>query len=592
MLRPRFCRDCGRPIGLATNIRPARCSACRISRLETPIETRPCSECGIAIPASSLARCGTCRQVSRLQHPPKPSQSQEARICQACGNTFVDRSCYIRCVDCRALRRSRIVVAPTIFTQSATPTFNPSFNSIQLSPSLAAGKRKLPPPFSASLLAENVVPHLGRKHQLLSQALRFLHTEYEGHSHASNEFPPEITAAHIRTSMINYENELVTATSRSICSSCGRLVRATDLCSLPNDDPSIQMVHDFLDNCGKQDGLWNVCSSCHAALMRGAVPRFSGKNQVNVTLCQHYPAVLDDLTFVEECLIAKSHPIGLVMKLRPGGRASSISHSALRGHFIVIPQEPGPLLQILPSPQLQLSNLIKVFWLGKQPPSFSDLTPFLSVRKDKVLAALRYLVHHNHLYSDVAINHTMIDDWSEDFIPPELYDNIISLENGDHDERVGYTVNLENGNYENDWQAAEESLINQDTAAPLMTGSITTDINGERQNPDTLTLNTLLHLVSNKFPSVNPDQEVQLNQHLGDTGQNTIPLISYKIEGQAALLNHWNDPHYFTAAFPTLFPAGIGGHLDQRLVPVSLAAYTTWALSHHSRRYDNTSQHV
>lgn len=76
MLRPRFCRDCGRPIGLATNIRPARCSACRISRLETPIETRPCSGCGIAIPASSLARCGTCRQASRLQNPPKPRQRQ------------------------------------------------------------------------------------------------------------------------------------------------------------------------------------------------------------------------------------------------------------------------------------------------------------------------------------------------------------------------------------------------------------------------------------------------------------------------------------------------------------------------------------
>jgi len=29
--------------------------------------------------------------------------------------------------------------------------------------------------------------------------------------------------------------------------------------------------------------------------------------------------------------------------------------------MIVIPQDPGPLLQILPSPELRLDNLIKVF---------------------------------------------------------------------------------------------------------------------------------------------------------------------------------------------------------------------------------------
>ncbi|KAH9203429.1 hypothetical protein DL95DRAFT_321422, partial [Leptodontidium sp. 2 PMI_412] len=49
-------------------------------------------------------------------------------------------------------------------------------------------------------------------------------------------------------------------------------------------------------------------------------------------------------------------------------------------------------------------------------------------------------------------------------------------------------------------------------------------------------------------------------------------------------MNNWEDPHYFTAAFPTLFPEGIGGHQDQRAVPVSLMAFAEWALSHHSRR--------
>jgi hypothetical protein len=43
---------------------------------------------------------------------------------------------------------------------------------------------------------------------------------------------------------------------------------------------------------------------------------------VNVTLRQHYPDALEDLTLTEEYFIAKSHPVGVVVKLRPGGQTS------------------------------------------------------------------------------------------------------------------------------------------------------------------------------------------------------------------------------------------------------------------------------
>jgi hypothetical protein len=75
----------------------------------------------------------------------------------------------------------------------------------------------------------------------------------------------------------------------------------------------------FLDSCGCNDGFWNLCSICHAALLRGSFPKFSGKNNMNVTLCQYYPAALKDLTLAEEYLIAMSHPVRVVVELRPGG---------------------------------------------------------------------------------------------------------------------------------------------------------------------------------------------------------------------------------------------------------------------------------
>jgi uncharacterized protein DUF6570 len=61
---------------------------------------------------------------------------------------------------------------------------------------------------------------------------------------------------------------------------------------------------------------------------------------MNVSLCQEYPPALEDLTFVEECLIARCHPLGFIIKLRPGGRPASVNYYALKGHMIVLPQDP------------------------------------------------------------------------------------------------------------------------------------------------------------------------------------------------------------------------------------------------------------
>ena len=252
--------------------------------------------------------------------------------------------------------------------------------------------------------------------------------------------------------------------------------------------------------------------------------------------------------------------------------------------MIVIPQDPGPLLHILPSPELRLDNLIKVFWLGKTPPTNRDLKPFLRVRKDKVLMALRYLVEHNHLYHDIRINDTMMEGWADEFIPPEITDNITYLENPDHHEREGYTISLQCGNYETDLQAAQDEAFHVNDNDPFVTGSVYTDVNGERTDPNLRLIDGLLGVITGKssqveertMPATDESDEIEHRQR-------DLPTISYAIRGQATLMNSWEDPHYFTGAFPTLFPSGLGGHQDQRPVPVSLTAFAQWALNHHSR---------
>jgi hypothetical protein len=185
----------------------------------------------------------------------------------------------------------------------------------------------------------------------------------------------------------------------------------------------------------------------------------------------------------------------------------------------------------------------------------------------------------------------MIEDWSAEFIPPEIANNIIHIENHDHHEREGYTVSLQTGNYENDFDAAQDEAFLASDDDPLVTGSVYTDVNGERTDPNLRLIDSLLGVVTGNTrwvdESDDTDQAVDSSdEHDHEHRQRNLPTITYTIRGQATLMNNWEDPHYFTGAFPTLFPNGIGGHLDKRPIAVSLNAFAQWALNHHSRRLE------
>ncbi|CAG8102726.1 unnamed protein product [Penicillium nalgiovense] len=549
-IRP--CYDCGRQVRLSTTIQPPRCPACRLPFLPPMLETHPCLRCHVPVPASSSGvRCARCEAVLSLDVSYSP--------CYDCWIPFPSRPGVMRCFNCRS-RRTNVVQRPVNFRLTYGTSFDPTMNSFELpntptNPSQRKRRRSLPrdlpPPTPASDTIETEDTSF-----VINRAVNFLLQEHCSRVAASSLFPPEISPSHIRLSVTQFEKGMALASRDITCSSCGTFVPTTDTRQVLDGDSLLRPLEGFLDRCGYIDGFWNLCSGCHAALLRGTAPKFSAENKVNVTLCQGYPDSLKDLTLTEEYLIAKSDPVGVIVKLRPGRRMSPANYHALRGHFIIIPQDPKPLLQILPSPDLQFTEVIKVFWLGNRAPTDDDLRPFLIVRKSKVLAALQYHIQHNPLYGDVTVAHSTIYNWPDEFIPSDLQQQVISLDGTDHNERVGYSVNLQEGNYENDWQAAEDSSGHL-TENPLpVTASVTVDVNGERQNPDLRLLNTMNTLIDDSSPGVQP--RFTPAGHSDQAGLSS-PVIEYGVRGQALLLNQWQDHHYFTSAFPTLFPMGTGG---------------------------------
>ncbi|KAH6668401.1 hypothetical protein B0J14DRAFT_444146, partial [Halenospora varia] len=148
------------------------------------------------------------------------------------------------------------------------------------------------------------------------------------------------------------------------------------------------------------------------------------------------------------------------------------------------------------------------------PPSEENLARFCSVDKAKVLHALLWLCANNPVYRSVSIDYSVLDSWPDNHIPQEIRDAFIALGSEAEstqapvtDEREGYATSLQGGLFENDLDAEV------DDAEP---GS----------------------------SSVHPHRP---------------PHVSYQTARELPLINSYTDPDYFTAAFPTLFPFGIGG---------------------------------
>jgi len=411
--------------------------------------------------------------------------------------------------------------------------------------------------------------------------------EYQQRQKATAQFPPEISESCIRGRVSLYEDHITAAiaATEKICGSCGRFIEAQDF-QLSQDDPRLQPFRSGsdlslrLDSCALVGSDYLFCWPCFDAISKWRPPKYSALNAVNVSLCQHYPCALQDLTLTEECLIARSHPIVSVLKLRPNGTVNPLAYNRLRGHVIVLPQDPGPLLDILPSAELKLYEKINVVWFGDRPPTAADLKPYLEVRKLVVYRALQWLRLYNKLYSQIVVNQDLLDSWADSFIPSDLENSIVQGQD-DSEEREGYVADIGIENCENDMQ---EALDDQPTD-PISTGCVYSDVGLSRRLPELRHVLAVLNLERERFEgnSASSSSEGRTSCYIDD-----VPVIRYISNGRSVLMNDWQDQEYFTGSFPTLFPLGFGGHLverQERPVSVSLEKWAEWALSHHSRRY-------
>lgn len=409
-------------------------------------------------------------------------------------------------------------------------------------------------------------------------AKQVLIEDYESRKTAAIRFPPTLSNHSTRLAIRQFQSHVdnVVASTKDVCASCGLFISSGNLKRLHHSHPILLsafeshiLVASDLDHCGKREHYFNFCMTCYRQIIESKPPKFGSTSQINVCTCQNYPDALNDLTLVEEAVIARAHPVISILKLRPAGASLSASYQRIRGHAVVLPQNPGPLLTLLPSSSLELHDVIRVVWAGKRPHTEGDIRPFGRIRKNKILEALIWLRENNPLYGDIDINHTLLDNWEDEFVPTGIVNRVLRCD-PDSEEREGYAANLESDNYENELHSAVNDAGLNDSG--LLSGCLYTDADDAREHPTMKLVSAVTNYKRGAALSDNVD----------------LPILTYKNSGRPIPLNDWENPNYFTSAFPTLFPFGIGGHLgsctDGKTAKISLQAWGKWALSHHSRR--------
>jgi hypothetical protein len=392
------------------------------------------------------------------------------------------------------------------------------------------------------------------------------------------DFPPTITTDIKRSCLEAFHTRVEMEAKRSPCEICGMLYPTHKLDTLSVEDPRLRGSSHLFSCCGSNPGhTISLCTTCAGDVVKGRVPKYSSGNCVNITRCDKYPEELKDLTFVEEALIARSHPIGCVMKLSKGVW-KGIEYNGIRGHFCTFRQDHNQLLHILPSRELALHEVVTVSWEVGREPSPQNLARFCRVRKAKVLAALQCLCANNPLYRHhVQIDHALLNEWDDDFVPVTLKEHAIVTEPDVENSRVGYAADLGGGSFSNDLDAA----LGEAEPGSILGSTFYSDQDRETCDPSNAFFAKIMEVVETS------QQGVTGNNDMDNRPPAHMPQIRFRSTTGLRPMNSYQDKDFFTAAYPTLFPLGIGGHIEDEAVrseSLSLQSFAQWALSHHSHR--------
>src|SRR5579859_7634816 len=369
--------------------------------------------------------------------------------------------------------------------------------------------------------------------------LRELNERFADLLQAEEEFPPQLPD--MKDLYADFYNEMTELTKNVVCASCGCIDHHLGkFTSVSVDDASLHLLqvdpslvpfdfksgiatldesHVMIDPNGIIDeASLYMCRSCQKSLQAEVLPP---ESLANYRWIGPVPPELQDLTWMEELLIARAHLTGCIVRLQ---NRNSTSHFSLKGHVILLPQDTTKLLNLLPLAPSNLPDIVRIVWVGKPVRDIDGLHDYFSVRTHKVYDALVWLTQNNKNYKEVTIDHAQFEHWPPVWVAENLLDLAGAMDDGGQEDNARIGI-------------ATEDSDNAEMApgdVPMMaSGIIDTEVVSQ------------------------PAQLRALQQISLSTSDRTINVLTGN-----NILNEDNMASYFTSAFPTIFPWGTGKHID------------------------------
>ncbi|CAF1039182.1 unnamed protein product [Adineta steineri] len=309
--------------------------------------------------------------------------------------------------------------------------------------------------------------------------------------------------------------------------------------------------------------MCRLCQKCHSALFKKSIPKFSTAN--NMWLGD-IPIELQGLTIPEQKLISLYRHNSCIIKLHSPFHSATTAQPALNGNCITFLQNVPNIVDSLPLALDNLCDTLKVIFIGARPPDRIQLRKVLTVRKKKIIEALRWLKKHNILYQKVNINLQNINQLPEDDVP-ECIMSTLEQKVGDKEipsERAGYVPDPLSNPI--DFTATD--------SIPISNSGVL-DINGTSVSSEEIST-----CVLNRIKNNGRDDEI-----------NTENV--YLIPHSSRPVNEYFNPKLLAGLYPTLFCYGLGAPEDQsRPVIVNLREHIRYLLSYNDRRFETNHSFI
>ncbi|KAG8720194.1 hypothetical protein FRC09_009959 [Ceratobasidium sp. 395] len=332
------------------------------------------------------------------------------------------------------------------------------------------------------------------------------------------------------------------------------------------------------------DLMANICKECLDELKqpaRDTPPKHSLANNLWVG---EIPWELECLTFAEQLLIARIYPRVFIMKLYPKDQSGrnlpgDQVNSALRGNVTSFELN-GPAIanmvagQLMPQPVSVLASTLSITFVGRGKLKDPNTLNMLRVRRNAIENALIWLQKNNpKYYGDIKIDKTRLRDLPSDGVPEAILAGIRYKTNEAmaDEEHQGYVPE----SYYSDNADTEDEECDDGDVIPLQhLGVMDNDLT--KMPTDELL----------KWGLRNMEGSVDVShQEPGYAIQYGAPVNTFGQPPQGYGPGDPNRRNFWEAAFPLLYPYGVGGIESDRPVALSLNAQARWSLEYHDRRF-------